>query len=78
MPFVKNLLEELWKLSVSQPGHIPVDSIDSSGPGSGRFKVLCGGSGHDEQPAALRCAARNFDDPRKRNYYYGFRIAMDI
>jgi len=62
----------------SQPGHIPVDSIDPSGPGSGGFKVLRGGSWHDEQPAALRCAARNFDDPRKRNYYYGFRIAMDI
>ena len=50
----------------------------SLGPDSGIFKVLRGGSWHDEQPAALRFAARNFDDPRKRNYYYGFRIAMDI
>ena len=61
-----------------QPHHIPVNPIDPKGPSSSQFKVLRGGNWHDKQSANLRCAAREFDDPRKRNYYYGFRVAMDI
>jgi formylglycine-generating enzyme required for sulfatase activity len=63
---------------ISQPGHIPANSVDPKGPSLGQFKVLRGGNWHHKQSAYLRYAAREFDDPRKRNYFYGFRIAMDI
>jgi formylglycine-generating enzyme required for sulfatase activity len=76
-----DMLGNVWEWCqdwTHQAGDLPVDSIDPSGPSSGGFKVLRGGNWQNEQSDYLRCAARNFDDPRKRNSIYGFRIAMDI
>ena len=76
-----DMLGNVWEWCqdwITLPDQITVDAIDPSGPNSGGYKVVRGGSWHDEQPGALGCAATNFYDPRRRSSKIGFRVAMDI
>ncbi len=53
----------------------PVD--DPTGPSSGTYKVLRGGS-YADAPDALRAAARTASSPDSARPSYGFRICVDV
>jgi len=54
-----------------------VPAHDPQGPGSGRFRVVRGGSSQNG-PSSVRCAKRFAYEPEFRNFTLGFRCAKDL
>ena len=52
------------------------DSRDSTGPDTGQYRVLRGGSWYNNA-GSLRCARRSRIAPGFRGYGIGFRLSLD-
>ena len=50
-------------------------AIDPSGPTSGKYRVLRGGS-WGNYGRGCRAAVRRIDDPVRRSLYFGFRVVL--
>jgi formylglycine-generating enzyme required for sulfatase activity len=71
----------VWEWCADWYGAYPTDPVtDPSGPATGRYRVLRGGSWTYVDPDCFGCAFRLYYDlaPSLRNFNYGFRCARTL
>ncbi len=65
----------VWEWVADWYGYYPSSAVDPTGPSSGTYRVLRGGSWRD-LARKCRSAAREIQAPAYRNYNYGFRLVL--